>query len=386
VETDHPVHYVKPRLVAEIRFATWTKSKRIRKPAIFIGWRKDKKSKEVTVEKIVAPPKQKRKEKEQSDSKEKFISNWKTVLSIPVTQKDTIEIEGKKVELTNIEKKIWHDVTKADLIKYYDSVSPYILPHLKDRALSLHIKHIAPAHKGLYIKDMENHQPEWAEIFSTERKHKKRGKRNIIDYLVCNDRATLIYLINLGCIDINPWTSRTSNYLYPDYVIIDLDPSDDDFSKAVETARAAKEIFTKYKLTAFPKTSGKTGMHLYLPCSGFTFPQARSIAENICDRIHKLIPEITTTNISVSSRGSKLYIDPNQNDEADTVAAPYSVRPARQPTVSTPLEWKEIKKGLSMLDFNIHTIEARLKKKGDLFKNVLSKKIQDKNNIYLNKL
>jgi bifunctional non-homologous end joining protein LigD len=386
VITDHPVHFVKPELVAEIKFATYTKAKRIRKPAIFLGWRKDKKAKEVVAEtdsapvEVIAEPVETVKEPRSEQDNVSIESNWQTILNQKITSSDVVSIGGKNVQLSNVEKKLWHGVLKADLIQYYHSVAPFILPHLEGRALSLHIKHITPTQPGLYIKDMENRQPQWAEVFSTPRKHKKKGRRNKIDYLVCNDEATLIYIINLGCIDVNPWTSRVNDYLHPDYIVIDLDPSDNDFNKAVETAIAAKKFFRKKKIHAFPKTSGKTGIHLYIPCSGFTFPQARDIAEKICDEIHALVPEITTTEVSVSQRGNKLYLDPNQNDEADTVAAPYSVRPSDQPTVSAPLEWKEVKRGLSMNDFTIHTMAARIKKKGDLFKNVLSKTIQRKNN------
>jgi bifunctional non-homologous end joining protein LigD len=169
--------------------------------------------------------------------------------------------------------------------------------------------------------------------------------------------------VNLGCIDINPWTSTTSNSLRPDFIIIDLDPSDGDFNKAIETARASKEFFDKHKLKAFAKTSGKTGLHIFVPCSTFTFHQARVIAENICSAIHELLPSITTTKITVADRGLKLYLDPNQNDYADTVASAYSVRPYKYPNVSTPLEWKELNATLSPEEFSISTIIKRLIKK-----------------------
>lgn len=121
----------------------------------------------------------------------------------------------------------------------------------------------------------------------------------MIDYLVCNNLATLVYAVNLGCIDLNPWTSTIDNEHEPDFIIIDLDPSDDDFKKAITTAQAAKEFFDQHKLKSFVKTSGKTGIHLFIPCTGFNFKQARAIAENICSGIHQLVPSITTTNVSV---------------------------------------------------------------------------------------
>ena len=257
---------------------------------------------------------------------------------------------------------------------------------MKDRPQSLNIKNINAQAPGLYIKDMEGRQPEWADIFTTHRKHKKKGKRSVIYYLVCNNEATLLYMVNLGCIDINPWTSTIQNYQQPNFVIIDLDPSDEDFKKAIETANAAKLFFDSKKLKAFPKTSGKTGIHLYLPCNGFSFPQAHRIAEQICKEVQLLVPEITTTEVSISKRGTKLYIDPNQNDEADTVAAPYSVRPYHHPAVSTPLEWKEINDKLDPLSFDISSIFKRLQQKGDLFEKVFDKKISASNSKILKNL
>jgi len=186
-------------------------------------------------------------------------------------------------------------------------------------------------------------------------------------------------MINLGCIDINPWTSRTSNSTEPDYIVIDLDPSDDDFKKVIETAKAAKQYFDKNKLKSFIKTSGKSGMHLLLPCGGFTFPDARIIAIKICSDIQNMVPEITTSQLSVSSRGNKLYIDPNQNDYADTIAAPYAVRPHYIPSISTPLNWREVNSKLHPSQFTIKTVPGRIKKKGDLFKDLFNPKIVQAN-------
>lgn len=384
VETDHDTHWVKPQLVAEFKYATFTASGKIRKPAIFLGFRKDKKAKEVVreieiPEQEIAQESSKPIQREQKKIKTSEDSNWPELEKINITSRTVHEFEGKEVQLTNIERRLWGEITKAHLLMYYYSVYKFMIPHLKDRPLSLHIKPYGPTAPGLYIKDMEGRGAEWTEIFTVVRKHKKKGKRDKIDYLVCNDEATLQYIINLGCIDVNPWTSRTSSSEIPDYIIIDLDPSDNDFDKAIDAAKAAKEVFDKHKIIGFPKTSGKTGIHLYLPCKGFTFPQARSIAENICSSIHHIVPDITTTDISINSRGDKLYLDPNQNDFADTVAAPYSVRPFEKPTVSTPLEWKEINSKLDPAKFTIHTIPDRLKKKGDLFKGVLSESSKQKN-------
>ncbi len=313
-------------------------------------------------------------------------SNWPELEQIPGTSKDEVNIDNCTVKLTNIEKEIWPGVTKADLITYYNNIAPYLLPYLENRALSLHVKPYGARAPGLYIKDMEGHQPDCADIFSTKRKHPRKGKRNMIDYLVCNNRATLLYMINLGCIDVNPWTSTIDDYLHPDYIAIDLDPSDDDFKKVIIAALAAKKVFDELKLSAYPKTSGKTGMHLLIPCKEFTFHEARTIAVQICEMINKQVPEITTVENTISKRGDKLFVDYNQNDEADTLAAPYSVRPAPQSTVSTPLAWKEINRKLDFKKFTIHTILQRIEKKGDLFEGVMDEKIRTKNSTILKKL
>lgn len=387
-DVETKVHWVKPQLVADIKFATWTRGGKIRKPATFLGFRKDKDPLEVIEEKQaedVITPKVKDQDVKQSESSNEE-SNWKYIKQQKISSEETFNIEGNDVVIQNVEKELWKGITKADLIAYYHAVAPWILPYLKNRPLSLHLKPDSVTKPGMYIKDMEGNAPEYAEVFQTKRKHRKKGKRDMIEYLVCNNEATLLYVINLGCIDLNPWTSTTASPLEPDYIIIDLDPSDDDFSKVIKTAIAAKKVFDKLKLSAFPKTSGKTGMHIYIPCTGFSFPEARSIAEKICSSIHQLVPGIATTEVTIAHRGDKLYIDPNQNDEADTVASPYSVRPHYQPTVSTPLEWKEINAKLKPGAFDIHTILERIKKKGDVFEKVNDKKLALANSRILRKL
>jgi bifunctional non-homologous end joining protein LigD len=382
VKTDTKPHWIKPTLVAEFKYATFTRSGKIRKPAIFIGFRKDKKPKQIILETTVAT-------KDAIQQKAMRVtshdSNWPKIENAVITSRQEFEIEGCTIELTNVEKALWHDITKADLLQYYSSIAALMLPHIQNRPQSLHIKYKGALAPGLYIKDMEGREPGCAQIFSVERKHKKAGKNSIIDYLVCNNRATLLWMINLGCIDVNPWTSRTTNYLHPDFVVIDLDPSDHDFQKAFETAKAAKQFFDENKLKAFVKTSGKTGLHLFIPCEGFGFPEARKIATNISEEIHVLVPSITTTEVSISMRRDKLYIDPNQNDQADTVAAAYSVRPYNLPTVSTPLDWREVNKTLDPADFTLKTVSQRFQKKGDLWKNILDKKIIQSNSKLLSR-
>jgi bifunctional non-homologous end joining protein LigD len=371
------IHWVKPELVANFEFATWTKSGRIRKPATFLGFRLDKKATAV-VREVPLSDKQEEEIKDEPKVKEPVEaaadSNWPKVIDKKIKSERDFEFGGHAVTINNIEQEIWRGITKARLITYYHGICPYILPHLKDRPLSLHIKQEGANAPGFYIKDMEGHAPEYLDIFSDQRRHKKKGKRDQIDYAVCNNEAALLYLINLGNIDLNPWNSRISIPQEPDFISIDLDPSDEDFGKAIKTAQAAKKIFEKNKLQSLVKTSGKTGIHLFLPCMGFTFPQARTIAEKICDLVCREVPDIATTDVTIDHRGTKLFVDPSQNDYADTLASVYSVRPYKHPTVSTPLEWKEVKDKLDPGKFTMDTLPERLEKKGDLFENLLNEK------------
>jgi bifunctional non-homologous end joining protein LigD len=324
--------------------------------------------------------------KRSTRSKVSLESNWNKIFEEKIRSEGSIPVEKQTVQLTNIEKNLWKNVNKASLISYYNSVSHYILPHLKGRPLSLHIKNISASAPGFYIKDMEGHEPDFMDIYSTERKHKAKGKSDVIDYAVCNNVPSLLWLINLGCIDLNPWNSTTEHPDEPDFIAIDLDPSDEDFKKAVKTAKAAKEYFDDQGLTAFIKTSGRTGIHMFVPCSGFTFPQARMLAELICGEIHKLVPMFTTLEVSVDKRGKKLFVDFSQNDPADTLAAAYSVRPAKAPCVSAPIEWEELSLSMKPTDFNILNMTERLAGKGDLWCGLYAPKIKKKNNSILKQI
>jgi len=391
-------HYVKPTLVANFEFAAWTKSGRIRKPATFLGFRKDKKATDVVrevpkpVEEIEEEINEEPEEKEKNPRKPLMAgSNWKKIDRQKIGESQDFEIGDCTIEINGVDREIWKKVTKADLINYYHQVSSYLLPYLKNRPLSLHIKPVNAIVEGFYIKDMEGRQPDCADIFIDKRRHEASGKRNQIDYLVCNNEATLLWMINIGCIDINPWNSTIYHPEQPDFIAIDLDPSETekrktDPAKLLETAMAAKEYCDARKLKAFAKTSGKTGMHFFIPCSGFTSAEARKLAETICAGIEALSPTTSTTANSISSRAGKVYVDPSQNDYADTLAAVYSVRPWHLPTVSTPLDWKEINMKLDPHFFTIFNTVERIRKKGDLFSGLVNKKWAIINNKILHKL
>jgi bifunctional non-homologous end joining protein LigD len=383
------MHWVKPELVANFEFATWTKTGRIRKPATFLGWRLDKKAQQV-VREVPLSDEQEEKIKEEPKAKAAIVidsdSNWRKIENKKIESERDFEFGRHTVTINNIEQQVWHGITKARLITYYHSICQYILPHLKDRPLSLHIKQDGANTPGFYIKDMEGHQPDYLDIFEDQRRHPKKGKSNQIDYAVCNNEAALLYLINLGNIDLNPWSSRISSPQEPDFISIDLDPSDEDFGKAIKTAQAAKNIFDQYKLQSFVKTSGKTGIHLFIPCKGVDFPKARILAEKIGGLVAAAEPDIATTEVSIEHRGTKLFVDPSQNDYADTLACAYSVRPYKHPTISTPLDWKEVKDKLDPGKFTMDTVPERLEKKSDLWGDLLNEKIKIANSKTLLKL
>ena len=317
--------------------------------------------------------------KRSTRSKVSTESNWNKIFTEKINSEGSIPVENQTIHLTNIEKKLWKHTNKASVIAYYNSISASILPHLKDRPLSLHIKNLNANAPGFYLKDMEGFQPDFLDIHTTDRKHKAKGKAQHIDYAVCNNLPSLLWLINLGSIELNPWNSTTKNPEEPDYIAIDLDPSDDDFKKVVKTALAAKDYFDEQKLTSFIKTSGKTGIHIFIPCKGFRYPQARKLAQHICGEIHKRVPMFTTLEVSVDKRGNKLFVDFSQNDHADTLASAYSVRPAKQPSVSTPIDWEELDLKLRPTDFTMDNIPARIKDKGDLWKDLHNNKIKTSN-------
>ena len=388
-------HYVKPKLVANFEFATWTKTGRIRKPATFLGFRKDKKPADVVreVPKGMATIEKEIHEEEKRKPKSRVLpgSNWLKIDKQKITDEQDFEIGDCTIKINDVEREIWKGVSKANLITYYHNVSKYILPYLKNRPQSLHVKPVNANVEGFYIKDMEGRGPDCAGIFEDQRRHETQGKRNQIDYLVCNNEATLLWMVNLGCIDINPWNSRISDPGKPDFIAVDLDPTtaDDakvDLKKLLDTAIAAKEYFDSLKIKAFAKTSGKTGMHFFVPCSGFTNKEVRMFAEYICLEIQTLVPDMATVANSIYSRAKKIYVDPSQNDYADTLAAVYSVRPYHIPTVSTPLEWEEINNQLVPSSFTIENTLKRILKKGDLFKGVLDQKNRNHNNSILRKM
>jgi bifunctional non-homologous end joining protein LigD len=198
-----------------------------------------------------------------------------------------------------------------------------------------------------------------------------------VDYIVCNNKATLLYLNNLGCIEINPWNSRLKHLDNPDYLVIDIDPSDkNSFEEVIDVALAVKEVLDSAGAPSYCKTSGATGLHVYVPLrAAYSYDQVRTLAELIARLTEEQLPELSTTERSLNKRKNRIYIDYLQNKRGQTLSSVYSLRPVPGASISTPLEWKEVKPGLHPLQFNLATIAKRLDKKGDLFAGVLKEKL-----------
>ena len=363
------VQWIKPLVVCEVKFTEWTREGSMRHP-VYLGIRQDKKPKEVIME-ISAEAKPRRNRKKRSAPNSPKPSTLKQ--SPPDSKTITRKIGKVKLRITNQNKIYWPEegITKGELIDYYDRIAPLILPYLKERPQSMHRFPNGISGKSFYQKDAATGK--MADWVKTEKVFSKSNSKNI-HYLVCNDRATLIYMANLGCIEINPWSSRISNPDKPDWMIIDLDPGEIGFQEVVKTALTVKELFDELKIECYCKTSGATGLHIYTPLKGkYEYDVVREFAGMIARTAHALLPETTSVIRNPAKRKKKIYIDYLQNSRGQTVAAPYSVRPMPGATVSTPLEWKEVNEELDPSDFTIQTIFKRLEKKGDLWKAVNGK-------------
>jgi bifunctional non-homologous end joining protein LigD len=293
----------------------------------------------------------------------------------PREKEKTLSVNGHLLKLTNQQKVYWpkEGYTKGDVLEYYNSISKYLLPYLKDRPQSLKRNPNGILDKGFFHKDAGNKAPDWVEHVKLYSESAKKD----IDYIVCNNKATLFYLNNLGCIEINPWNSRLNHLDHPDYLIIDIDPADNNtFNEVIETAQVVKDILYKAQAECYCKTSGATGLHVYIPLhAAYHYDQVRSFAGIIATLTQEQLPQSTTLERALSKRKGRIYLDYLQNARGQTLASVYSLRPIPQASVSTPLAWKEVKPGLHPSQFNIQTITKRIDKTGDLFKGVLKDKL-----------
>lgn len=350
VTTNMPVTWVKPTLVCQVKFQEWTGDGHLRQP-IYLGLREDKPAKEVHPE-----------------------TAKKLTMATTIEKERIVTLNSRKVPLTNQTKIYWPDekITKGELIDYYLGMSQYLLPHLKDRPLSLHRFPNGITGPSFYQKDLDlEHAPDW--IKSVPLQAGSTGKN--VDYLVCNNEATLAYMINLGCIEINPWLSKLSSLDKPNFMVLDLDPENIDFKYVVEAALHIKALLDSFKMTSFCKTSGSTGLHIYVPIGAkYPYESSRLFAEYVARHVNEELPKSTSVVRAKSARNKRVYLDFLQNSRGQTVASPYSVRPKPGATVSMPLDWKEVNEKLKISDFDIHNSLERVNEKGDLWQDIKSVK------------
>ncbi|MHA4809401.1 DNA ligase D [Flavitalea flava] len=384
------VVWLKPKLLCEVSFLEMTADGVMRHPS-FEGMREDKTAREVGREKALpvqdAVKSQKGKKTDLIKIKgRKNIVNMekilvpagakerKTLLN-PTDESQVRTVNGHELSFSHLSKIYWpkEKYTKRDMLNYYYQVAPYMLPYLKDRPQSLNRYPNGINGESFYQKDVKGKVPDWIKTFPYHSEQDKRDK----EFLVCTDESSLLYIASLGCIEINPWSSRIQAPDQPDWCIIDLDPDKKTpFDKVIEAAQVTRKVLDAAGIPAFCKTSGSTGLHVYFPLGAkYTYEQSKEFARVVVKIVQQEIPSFTTIERTISKRKGKMYLDFLQNRPQATIAAPYSIRPKPGATVSTPLHWEEVKKGLKMIDFTIKNIPARLKSEGDLFKPVSGKGI-----------
>lgn len=330
------VHWVEPRLVAEVEFAEWTKDGRLRAP-VYLGLRDDRDAESVMRETETLPSE---------------IRHGRRVL-----------------RLSNLDKLFWPEegITKGDLLSYYRAVAPVVIPHLRGRPFTMKRFPDGWQGKSFFQKDTPKHAPDWlktAPFPATSRE----GETRVIDYALVEDELALLWVVSMGCIDLHTWTSRADLPERPDWVIFDLDPSEGcGFGEVVEVALLLREVLELIGLRGYPKTSGSRGLHVLVPITRrHDHAQAREFAATIGAALERAHPGLVTTQWSKAKRVGVL-VDANQNGPGKTTAAVYSVRPRAGAPVSTPLHWDELVPGLDPGGFTMGSVIDRVAKLGDLF-------------------
>lgn len=365
------VTWLRPELICEVSFTEMTNDGVMRHPS-FDGMREDKDPKKVTLEQE-EPTQQVVADKMNVPIKSRSAVERRTLLN-PTEKNQVKKINKQELKFTNLNKIFWpkEKITKRDLINYYYQAAPFILPYLKGRPQSMNRFPNGINGEGFYFKDVTDTAPDWAELYLYQSEADNRDRH----YLVGKDEATLLYMANLGCIEMNPWNSTVKKPDYPTYCIIDLDPDKNSFDQVIEAAQVTKQILDNMGVPSYCKTSGSTGLHIYIPLGNkYTYDQAKEFARIIVTLVHAEIPAYTSLERTVRDRKGKMYLDFLQNRPHATIASVYSVRPKPGATVSTPLHWDEVKKGLKMTDFTIFNAIERINTVGDIFKPVLGKGI-----------
>jgi bifunctional non-homologous end joining protein LigD len=373
------VTWLKPELVCEVSYAEITSDGVMRHPS-FEGMREDKKAKDVMREKAVktkdaVKTKTSKTASKKTASAKKLLKpvdskDRKTLLN-PTEESQVKKVNGHDLKFSNLSKIYWpkEKFTKRDLVNYYYQVAPYILPYLKERPQSLNRYPNGITGESFYQKDMTGKAPDWIELFPYTTSDEKDK-----NYMICNKESDLLYMANLGCIEIHPWSSTRKKPDNPDWCLIDLDPSDSNtFEDVIKVAQETKKVLDAIGVEGFCKTSGSTGMHIYIPLKPkYSYDECQLFGRWIAMQVHEQLPDLTSVERIVKKRKGKLYVDFLQNRPGATLAAPYSARPKPGGTVSMPLHWDEVKKGLKLKDYTIKNAMDRIKSVGDLFQGVLT--------------
>ena len=380
--------WLKPELVCEVEFAEITSDGKVRQ-ASFKGMRSDKSPKDVVLEleadtqdvveevslqaDMTAVQEQKPKPKVKKAATPK--SGTAPADLLLTSKKDTEEkkVDGHLLKFTHLNKIYWPEdgITKRDMFNYYHQVAPVMVPYLKDRPMSLNRFPGGIHGESFYQKNVKDKAPDWAKTMPHT-----NGEGVDKDYLLGNDEASLLWMATLGCIEMNPWFSRAQSPDNPDYCVIDLDPDKQHFDQVIQAAQEVKKVLDAIDVPSYPKTSGSTGMHIYIPLGAkYTYDQSQLFANIIVKLVHKQIPDFTTLERMISNRNGKMYLDFLQNRPGATIAGVYSLRPKPGATVSMPVMWDEVKPGLTMRNFTIHNAIDRLKETGDLFTGILGEGI-----------
>ena len=336
------VIWVEPTLVAEVEFAEWTHDGRLRAPS-YKGLREDKTADQVRREEPIA---------------------------------DRVTKGSREVKFSNLDKVFFPNegITKGDLLEYYRAVAPVLVPHLKDRPFTMVRYPNGIEDKFFFQKDAPSHLPDWIETYRalvSTRESPRRKKP--VNFALVNDELALLWMVNMGCIDMNAWYSRVDKPDRPDFVLFDLDPSPDvGFKETVQVALLVKQALDAFGLVGFPKTSSADGMHVIVPIERrYTYEDTRQFAEIVAGAIARTNRGLATTEWTKSKRRGVL-IDANQNGEGKTIASVYSVRPRPGAPVSTPLRWDEVDESLDPLSFTMDAVLARVREYGDLHAGALS--------------
>ncbi len=361
--TNNKVTWVKPKIICEVKFTEWTSDEKLRHP-VFLRIRTDKNVKQTNMEA--------QKPVTKSVTKPKATSTPVAKNTAPKSnEKFLIKAEKVSVEITHPDKIYFPNdkVTKRMVAEYYQKIAPYILPYLKNRPESLKRNPNGINDDGFFHKDAGENAPDFIQSFKVYSESSKKE----IDYIICNDKATLAYLNNLGCIELNPWHSTIKFPDKPDYMIIDIDPSEKNtFEQVIEAANAFKKVLDKAGANSFCKTSGASGLHIYVPMKKkYDYEEVKNFAHLLSMMVSEMLPGFTTLERNLKKRGNeKIYLDYLQNRSGQTISSVYSLRPKNGATVSMPLHWKEVKKGLTPQKFTILNAAEIISKRAEIFKGI----------------